>query len=62
MLAYIFLEEEPSRLRLAWQRPVTRGEARREIQRRHRRGLLVWLHEQVLSGVHLEMLFDLFAA
>ncbi len=41
MLAYVFLEEEQHRLRLAWQRPVTIGEARREIQRRHRRGLLV---------------------
>lgn len=43
-------------------RPVTLGEARREIPRRHRRRLLVWLHEPILSGVHLEMLFDLFAA
>jgi hypothetical protein len=62
MLAYVFLEEEQQRLRLSWQRPVTIGEARREIQRRHRRGLLAWLHDQFLSGAHPEMLFELFAA
>lgn len=62
MLAYVFLEEEQHRLRVTWQRPVTIGEARREIQRRHRHCLLEWLHEQFLSGVHPEMLFDLFAA
>jgi hypothetical protein len=62
MLAYVFLEEEQHRLHVAWQRPVTIGEARREIQRRHRHRLLEWLHEQFLSGVHPEVLFDLFAA
>ena len=62
MLAYVFLEEEQQRLRVSWQRPVTIGEARREIQRRHRRGLLEWLHHQFLSGVHPETLFALFAA
>lgn len=62
MLAYVFLEEEQQRLRLSWQRRVTIGEARREIQRRHRRCLLEWLHHQFLSGVHLETLFDVFAA
>lgn len=62
MLAYVFLEEEQQRLRVSWQRPVTIGEARREIQRRHRHDLLEWLHHQFLSGVHLETLFDLFAA
>lgn len=41
MLAYVFLEEEQQRLRVLWQRPVSIGEARREIQRRHRRCLLV---------------------
>ena len=37
MLAYVFLEQEQHRLRDTFQRPVTIGEARREIQRRHRR-------------------------
>src|SRR5712692_1573589 len=62
MLAYVFLEEEQQRLRVLWQRPVSIGEARREIQRRHRRCLLEWLHRQFLSGVPPESLFDLFAA
>jgi hypothetical protein len=62
MLAYVFLEEEQQRLRLLWQRPVSIGEARREIQRRHRRSVLTWLHDQFLSGVHPETLFELFAA
>jgi hypothetical protein len=62
LLAYVFLEEEQQRLRALWQRPVSIGEARREIQRRHRRGLLEWLHHQFLSGVHPEALFDPFAA
>ncbi len=62
MLAYGFLEEEQQRLRILWHRPVSIGEARREIQRRHRRCLLEWWHRQFLSGVHPEPLFDLFAA
>ncbi len=62
MLAYVFLEEEQHRLQVQWQRPVTIGEARREIQRRHRRNVLHWLHDQFLSGVQPDTLFDLFAA
>ncbi|HVB22672.1 MAG TPA: transposase [Ktedonobacteraceae bacterium] len=62
LLAYVFLEEEQQRLCVLWQRPVSIGEARREIQRRHRRCLLEWLHRQFLSGVHPEALFDLLAA
>jgi hypothetical protein len=48
-------------LRDAWQRPLTMEEARREIPRRHRRGVLARLQEPFLSSVHL-MLCDLFAA
>ena len=59
MLAYTFLEEEQHRLQVQWQRPVTLGEARREIQRRL---VLQWLHDQFLSGVQPDALFDLFAA
>lgn len=62
MLVSVFLEEEQHRLRVAWQRPVTIGEARREIQRRHRHRLLEWLHEPFLSGGSPDLLFDLFAA
>jgi len=62
LLASIFLEEEQHRLQLQWQRAVTLGEARREIQRRHRRNVLQWLHDQFLSGVQPDALFNLFAA
>lgn len=62
MLTYVFLEQEQHRLREAWQRSVTIGEARRELQRRHRHRLLEWLHQQFLSGVHPDQLVDLFAA
>jgi DDE superfamily endonuclease len=62
MLLYVFLEEEQHRLQLRWQRAVTIGEARREIQRRHRHRLLGWLHEQFLSGIHPDTLVDLLAA
>jgi hypothetical protein len=62
LLAYIFLEEERSRLQQQWQRPVTIGEARREIQRRHRRRVLDWLHDQFQSGVQPDSLYDRFAA
>ncbi len=62
LLAYVFLEEEQQRLQVLWLRPVTIGEARREIQRRHRRSSLLWLQHQFLSGTPPETLFDLFAA
>lgn len=62
MLAYVFLEEEQHRLQQRWQRPVTIGEARREIQRRLRRSVLLWLFEQFQSGVQPDSLYDLFAA
>src|SRR2546427_8711501 len=61
MLAYIFLEES-DRLQTQWQRHVTIGEARREIQRRHRRHLLDWLHGQFHSGVEPETLYELLSA
>jgi hypothetical protein len=62
MLAYVFLEEERQRLQTQQQRPVTIGEARREIQRRLRRNVLLWLHAQFQSGVQPHALYDLFAA
>jgi hypothetical protein len=62
MLAYVLLEEEQHRLQQQWQRPVSIGEARHEIQRRHRRSLLLWLFEQFQSGVQLDSLFSLLAA
>jgi hypothetical protein len=62
LLAYVLLEEEQHRMPQQWQCPVSIGEARHEIQRRHRRLLLLWLFEQVQSGVQLDSLFNLLAA
>jgi hypothetical protein len=61
-LSYVFLEEERDRLQVQWQRAVTIGEARREIQRCHRRHLLNWLHEQFQSGVEPDCLYELLSA
>jgi len=62
MLAYVFLEEERDRLQRQWQRHVTIGAARREIQRRHRRHVLDWLHGQFQSGVEPDYLYELLSA
>jgi SRSO17 transposase len=62
MLAYVFLEEERHRLQGQSQRHVTIGEARREIQRRHRRHVLDWLHGQFQSGIEPDSLYELFSA
>jgi hypothetical protein len=62
LLAYVFLEEECTRLQAQWHRHITIGEARREMQRRHRRKVLDWLHEQFQSGVQPDSLYELFAA
>lgn len=62
MLAYVFLEEQRIGLQSQWQRHVTIGETRREIQRRHRRHVLDWLHEQFQSGIEPDSLYQLFSA
>ena len=62
MLAYVFLEEERHRLQHQWQCHVTIGQARREIQRRHRRHVLDWLHGQFQSGIEPDSLYELFSA
>jgi len=59
--AYAFLDEERARLRNEWQRHVTIGEARREIQYVHRRLLLDWIHQQFSSGVTPHELYQLLA-
>ena len=61
-LSYVFLEEECHRRPRQWQRHVTIGEARQEIQRRHRRHVLDWLHGQFQSGIEPDSLYDLFSA
>jgi hypothetical protein len=62
MLASIFLEEERERLQQHCQHPVTIGQARRDIPRRHCRTVLHWLHGPFLSGVQPDSLSELFAA
>jgi hypothetical protein len=62
MLAYAFLDEERARLQQQWQRPVTIGETRREIQRLHRCQFLLWLRQQFQEGVTDASLFELLAA
>ena len=60
--AYWYLDEERARLREAWGRHVTLGEARREVQRVHWRHLMGWMQEQFLAGTTPQMLFDQLAA
>lgn len=62
LLAYAFLDEERDHLQKQWQHPVTIGEARREIQRLHRRQFLRWLRQQFQQGTTDESLFELLAA
>lgn len=62
LLAYAFLDEERDRLQKQWQRPVTIGETRREIQRLHRCQFLLWLRQQFQQGATDESLFELLAA
>ena len=60
--AYAFLEEERARLRQDWQRHVTLGEARREVQRTHWRHLITWLHQQFVAGAVPQTVFERLAA
>ena len=50
MAAYLFLDEERHRLRHERQTHVTLGEARADVQRRHRQHLLMWLWQQFRGG------------
>ncbi len=60
--AYCFLDEERARLRREWQRHVTLGEARREVQRTHWRHLITWMHQQFADGAAPQTVFDRLAA
>ena len=62
MLAYVFLEEERDCLQHQWQGHVTIGEARREIQHRHRRHVLDGRNPQVQSRVQPDALYELLSA
>ncbi len=59
---YAFLDEERARLRSTWQRHVTLGEARRQVQRMHWRHLIRWMHQQFGAGATPETVFERLAA
>jgi hypothetical protein len=56
--AYCFLDEERARLRLEWQRHVTVGDARREVQRTHWHHLITWMHQQFAAGAVPQAVFE----
>jgi len=60
--AYSYLDEERTRRRAQWQRHVTLGEARREVQRVHWRHLTAWMHQQFQAGTTPHTLFEQLAA
>jgi SRSO17 transposase len=60
--AYSYLDEERARLRVSWQRHVTVGEARREVQRVHWCHLIHWMHQEFLAGATPQTLFEQLAA
>ena len=60
--AYSYLDEERARLREEWQRHVTLGEARREVQRVHWCHLINWMHQQFQGGTTPQTLFEQLAA
>ncbi len=60
--AYSYLDEERARLRVSWQRHVTVGEARREVQRVHWCHLIRWMHQEFLAGATPQTLFEQLAA
>lgn len=62
MAGYLLLDEQRAILQANTFEHVTIGDARREVQRVHRRHLLDWLHQQFLAGVPQEHLYDLLAA
>ncbi len=62
LAAYVFLDEERDRLRYLWQRHVTIGDARREVQRVHWRHLIDWMHQQFQIGATSQTVSDQLAA
>ncbi len=60
--AYSYLDEERARLCKQWQRHVTLGEARREVQRVHWCHLISWMHQQFRGGTTPQTLFERLAA
>ena len=62
MVAYIFLDEQRTRLGLEQHRHLSIGEARRTIQHTHYCHLIDWIHQQFADGVTPDLLYDSIAA
>ncbi len=60
--AYCFLDEERARLRQEWQRHVTVGDARREVQQTHWHHLITWMLQQFVAGAAPQTVFERLAA
>jgi SRSO17 transposase len=60
--ASCYLDEERARLREEWQRHVTLGEARREVQRVHWCHLMSWMHQPFHAGTTPHLLYEQLAA
>jgi hypothetical protein len=61
-IVYSFLEEHRATLQRQWQRHVTVGEAKRDLQRIHHRLLVTWITDQVSQGFTGELIADFLAA
>jgi hypothetical protein len=62
MAAYVFLDEQRTRLCLEQQQPVTIGQARRSIQRTHAYHLIDWIYLQFSQGQPPGVLYHLLVA
>jgi hypothetical protein len=62
LAAYEFLDEERDHLRQTWQRHVTIGETRREVQRAHWCHLIDWMHQQFQQGATPQTVSERLAA
>jgi hypothetical protein len=62
MVAYLFLDEQRTRLGAEQQRHVSIGQARHAIQHTHYCHLIDWIHLQFSIGVTPELLYDSIAA
>lgn len=61
-IAFSFLEEHRGCLQSQWQRHVTLGEAKRDLQGLHHRLLVTWILDQGSQGCTSEQIADLLAA
>jgi SRSO17 transposase len=62
MVAYVFLDEQRSRLSVQQHCHVSIGQARQTIQHTHYCHLIDWFHTQFSNGVTPDMLYDSIAA